>query len=78
MNCAESLGLLSEYHDGELDGFQGLQVQEHLDGCPPCAGVYSDLRLIVVTAVEIRYGADIRFPDEMALWRKLEIIHQVQ
>jgi hypothetical protein len=76
MNCTESLGLLSDYHDGELNEVVGLQVRAHLDSCVPCLEVFSDLGLIVVTAVELRYGAGIEFPDEAVLWRRLEGVCQ--
>jgi len=36
MRCAEVLGLLSEYVEGELDAAAASKVQEHLLGCPNC------------------------------------------
>ena len=79
MDCPESLGLLSDLRDGALGEVEQGQVREHLSCCPPCACIYDDLVLIVVTAVELRRYEEISFPDEDVLWQRLStnglIIH---
>jgi anti-sigma factor RsiW len=35
-NCKESIHSLLEYVEGELSESQALELQEHLQACPPC------------------------------------------
>lgn len=72
MDCEESLPLLSEYHAGALDDTQRTGVRTHLDDCPPCCDVYHDVELIVVSATSLRGEEGISFPDENAVWQRLE------
>src|ERR1700721_932920 len=43
MNCQHIEKLLHAYHDGELDIAATVQVDEHLAGCPRCAGLLKSL-----------------------------------
>ena len=72
IDCEESLPLLSEYHAGALDDTKRLGVREHLDGCPPCCDVYEDVQSIVVTARSLGDEEGISFPDENAVWQRLQ------
>jgi predicted anti-sigma-YlaC factor YlaD len=73
MKCAESLELLSEYHDSALDGALASQVRAHLNGCPPCAAIYQDITRIVLMATEISSEPQIEFPDSNVLWHRLKV-----
>ena len=44
MTCPEPNDLLHAYLDGELDLAHTLDVERHLQGCPACSRVCSDLR----------------------------------
>ena len=72
IDCEESLPLLSEYHAGALDEAARDKVREHLGGCPPCCEVYVDVETIVVSASSLRSEEGISFPDENAVWQRLE------
>jgi predicted anti-sigma-YlaC factor YlaD len=72
MDCEESLPLLSEYHAGALDETKLNGVRQHLDGCPPCCDVYHDVESIVVSASSLRSEDGISFPDENAVWQRLQ------
>ena len=72
MDCEESLPLLSEYHAGALDETTREGVREHLDCCPPCDGVYRDVETIVVSASSLREEESISFPDETAVWQRIQ------
>jgi hypothetical protein len=72
MDCEESLALLSEYHAGALDESSHGGVRAHLDGCPPCCDVYQDVESIVVSASSLRGEDGISFPDENAVWQRLQ------
>jgi len=72
MDCEESLPLLSEYHAGALDDTQRNGVRQHLDDCPPCCDVYDDVESIVVSATSLRGEDGISFPDENAVWQRLQ------
>lgn len=72
MDCEESLPLLSEYHAGALDDTQRSGVRQHLADCPPCCDVYDDVESIVVSASSLRGEEGISFPDENAVWQRLQ------
>lgn len=75
MDCAKSIELLSEFHDGALDEQNSAGVAAHLAECPPCAGIYREITLIVETAVVLREAeATIIFPDENALWQRMNLM----
>jgi len=71
MECAESLSMLSDYLDGALDEERRNLVTTHLLICTMCDGVFTELKVIVVTAGSLRTEAGMVFPDEDALWQKL-------
>lgn len=73
IDCARSLALLSDYHDGALDERERSLVGDHLAGCPPCMGVFQDLELIVMSATVIRDEEGIQYPDENAVWARMRI-----
>ena len=72
MDCEESLPLLSEYHAGALDDTQRNGVRQHLDDCPPCCDIYDDVELIVSSAHSLSGEEGISFPDENAVWQRLQ------
>jgi predicted anti-sigma-YlaC factor YlaD len=73
MDCAKSLALLSEFHDGALDEEKRALVRTHLALCPPCAGVFKDLDTIVAAALVLRDEKEISFPDENLLWQRMAL-----
>ncbi|MBA2338965.1 MAG: zf-HC2 domain-containing protein [Pyrinomonadaceae bacterium] len=73
MNCAESIELLSDYHAGELDDGKETGVSTHLEKCPPCSVVYTELTVIVETASMLRSDDKINYPDEYVLWRRISL-----
>ena len=78
MDCARSIELLSEYSAGSLGDDDSIFVQTHLLGCADCDGVFRDLKLIVQTALSMRSENGIAYPDEEALWQRLNanrIVH---
>lgn len=72
MDCEESLPLLSDYHAGELDETARDGVRDHLGCCPPCDGIYHDVETIVVSASSLREEEGISFPDENAIWQRMQ------
>lgn len=74
MNCNESLGLLSDFHDHMLDDALDSEVGAHLADCPPCANVFTELGEIVKTAVILNRQPEIDFPDEDSFWRRMKIM----
>jgi hypothetical protein len=72
MDCEESLPLLSEYHAGALDDTKRDGVRQHLDDCPPCCVVYHDVESIVVSARSLGGEDGISFPDENAVWQRIQ------
>lgn len=71
MDCARSIELLSEYDAGLLGDTDKLFVITHLSTCADCDGVFRDLKLIVQTAFAMRSENGIAYPDEEALWQRL-------
>ena len=71
MDCDRSIELLSEYSAGSLGDDDILFVQTHLTACADCDGVFQDLKLIVKTALAMRSENGIAYPDEEALWQRL-------
>lgn len=72
MECEESLELLSEYQANALDESRRDGVREHLGCCPPCDDVYHDVETIVVSASSLREEDGISFPDETAIWQRIQ------
>jgi hypothetical protein len=73
MECTESLNLLSDLHDHLLDDPLERQVKSHLDDCPPCANVFSELSEIVNVSVMLNQNPSIDFPDEDDIWRRMRL-----
>ena len=71
MDCARSIELLSEYDAGLLGDDEKLFVITHLSACADCDGVFRVLKLIVQTAFAMRSENGIAYPDEEALWQRL-------
>jgi len=49
-HCIEAVELLYHYLDGELTDERRVQIQFHLDACPPCFEAYdfeAELRIVV-------------------------------
>lgn len=46
MNCRACESLVSAYLDGELTGWQMIDVRKHLDACPSCSQELNELRLL--------------------------------
>jgi predicted anti-sigma-YlaC factor YlaD len=72
MNCAKSLKLLSDYHDGSLNVIEAVRVRMHLMICPSCRGIFHDLEQIISTAAELRDKSAAAWPDDKAGWRRVE------
>lgn len=73
MECAKSLELLSDLHDGMLEEALQVEVRIHLAECHPCAGVFRDLDTIVLAATSLRTNSELAFPDERAIWQRMSI-----
>jgi predicted anti-sigma-YlaC factor YlaD len=73
MECAESLELLSDFHDGMLEEALLVEVRTHLGECSPCAGVFRDLDTIVLAATTLRANSEVAFPDELVIWQRMSI-----
>jgi predicted anti-sigma-YlaC factor YlaD len=73
MDCDQSLSLLSDYRDGALDDGNRDLIIKHLDGCPPCKCVFTDIESIVVTASAFRDEDGISYPDEEIFWQRITI-----
>jgi hypothetical protein len=72
-NCARSLELLSDYHEGVLGEDEKEFILNHLGECPPCMVVLEDIQLIITTAPVIRTEDGISFPDENVIWQRMRI-----
>lgn len=73
MDCEQSLPLLSDFLSGSLDEAQRAWVRTHLAECLECLGVFRDLEIIVHVTVTLRAYEDIPFPNEDALWQRIEV-----
>ena len=76
MDCAKSLEMLSDFHDGALDEAWRAKVRTHLAECPPCAGVFRDVDTIVLAAAALRGDQEIAFPDENLIWQRMSIVNR--
>src|SRR5207247_2997932 len=65
MNCVEFESVLPEY----LEGTHTSEQQAHLDACPACSGLLSDLNLLSSQA-KLLLAADEPRP---AVWSALEV-----
>ena len=73
MDCAKSLHMLSDLHDGSLDGELSSMVKTHLGTCPPCADIFADIGVIVAAARQLRAHKPECCPDENSFWTRLAI-----
>ena len=73
MECAKSLELLSDFHDGMLEEALQVEVRTHIAVCSPCAGVFRDLDTIVLAATTLRTDSELAFPDERVIWQRMYI-----
>ncbi len=71
MDCAKTIELLSDFHDGWLKEEDQEQVRVHLTTCTTCVQVFRDLDTIVITAKVFCREQEIVFPDETALWERM-------
>jgi hypothetical protein len=62
MNCAEIELLICDYTDGALDAAARRQVEEHLAGCPACAGLARDAGAAVAF---MERAAEVEPPPEL-------------
>ena len=72
-DCAKSLELLSDFRDDALDETLRALVHTHLSKCVPCMGIFRDLDAIIVAATVLRVEEGLTFPDEDALWQRMNI-----
>ncbi|MGI9104922.1 MAG: zf-HC2 domain-containing protein [Pyrinomonadaceae bacterium] len=72
MDCEQSLEVLSEYYAGDLGEIERVAVHVHLSCCPPCNDVYLDVEIIVVSARVLRAEDGVSFPDENAVWQRMQ------
>jgi predicted anti-sigma-YlaC factor YlaD len=73
-DCIKTIELLSEYHDKALGETEYVWVRAHLVECPPCAGIFQELEIIVVNASILRVDDSLlAFPDEDAVWQRMRI-----
>ena len=73
MDCAESLGMLSDFRDGSLEEQHRSLVSQHLSLCPPCMGVFQDIDTIVATAKSFGSDNGISYPDENTIWERITV-----
>ena len=73
MNCAKSIRLLSDFHDGSLNVIETAKVWMHLMACLSCREIFRDLDLIVTAAAELRDKDCVTYPNEKVSWRRLEL-----
>lgn len=65
--------MLSDFRDGALDETLRTLVTTHLSKCLPCMGIFRDIDAIVVAATVLRVEEGLTFPDEDALWQRMNI-----
>jgi predicted anti-sigma-YlaC factor YlaD len=73
MDCSESLSLLSDYRDGGLDDGHRTLVSQHLDGCPPCKCIFTDIETIIITARSFVAEDGVSYPDEDIFWQRITV-----
>jgi mycothiol system anti-sigma-R factor len=62
-DCGEIIEALYLYLDGELTVEKRVQIQRHLEGCPPCfqaVGFERELRAVISTRCRDRVPDDLR------------------
>jgi len=66
MKCNIYHELISAWMDDEISSFEKLELQEHLDQCPDCCGVWKSMSRL---QEQIQRVADPDVPDE--LWNQI-------
>jgi len=74
MKCSQARSLFSPYLDGAVTGRQMQAVNEHLQGCGPCAGEYESLRQ---TQQLLAKAGRRKAPPDLSLRLRLAISHEV-
>jgi len=70
MNCTKNLILLSDFHDGLLNGKETARVRTHLTICASCREISHDLELIIAAAAELRDEGSVTCPNENVSWQR--------
>lgn len=73
MDCDKCLETLSEYQSGALGENDSVFIRKHLEICIGCLDVFKDLDIIVKTALLVREENGVSYPDEQALWSRLNL-----
>lgn len=73
MDCVDSVELLSDFQAHGLEETRHALVATHLAICVSCMGVFQDLAVIKSAALVLRGEHGIDFPDEAALWQRMNI-----
>jgi predicted anti-sigma-YlaC factor YlaD len=73
MECEQSVALLSDLNDGGLSEAEQALVRKHLDECPPCHCVFTELQVIVVTAKELNANGELAAPDAAVIWQRISV-----
>lgn len=45
LSCVETVQLVTDYVEGELDAADRLRFEQHVSICPPCRGFLSQMRV---------------------------------
>ncbi len=54
MNCRKVTNLMSAYVDGELTGFEMLEIRRHLSECPDCSLEHDSMRAMKQAVARLR------------------------
>ena len=65
LGCYEARGLVSAYIDHELDLGRSAMLEEHLQGCPTCPGLYASV-VRVQGALSSKRDPDSTIPKDLA------------
>jgi predicted anti-sigma-YlaC factor YlaD len=77
MECEQSVALLSDLNDGMLSEAEQALVRKHLNECPPCHCVFTELQVIVVTAKGLNGDGDLTVPDATIIWQRMSVTRVV-
>lgn len=65
LDCAAVAELFDAYTDGDIDAGTASRVREHLDGCPECRQLYSDLAAVRAAVADSKYEVPDRLHDKI-------------
>ena len=65
LGCHEARSLVSAYIDNELDTGRSAMLEQHLQGCPTCPGLYASV-VRVQGALSSKRDPDSTIPEELA------------